>query len=311
MARVRKANNVAKRNEMVFRTIMGNLKQVGNKYYASISTEGGFLFADERFQRAGLPSSIKKIKALASKWDIKKMDALRVVPHKEECRFSVVDGYHRLEAAKIVGETELVCEIIMDISDDPIERLVQEATLFATQKDEVDNLTPIEKHNANVLRGVKANVDLHELVTKYNIPLKKNPTHGRVKIGALAGFTAALRNIEINNGKQIMDNVFYVICNSRWNIAPGGFSANAINALASMYKLHPVNAKEITEALIEFCKPIEPDKLFASAMDKYPERRTTERNVLYLEDYLCEKLGIARVYFGGNVIPVNVEEKAA
>ena len=223
------------------------------------------------------------------------MDALKTVPHPEENKFSVVDGYHRLSAAILNGEKGLECEIVLGLSTDPKERLIQEATLFATQNDEVDVLSPVEKHKANVLRGVTENVILDELINKYNIPLKTNPSHGRVLIGHLAGYTQAL-GVAKRHGRQMLNDIFYVICESRWNIAHNGLSANVISPVANMFKFHPTYREEIIKALIEYFKPIEPENFFASAMDEYPERKEKERLALYLEDVLCSKIGMTRTY---------------
>ena len=295
------AMNTNATRENTYNLIMANTIPVGNKRYASILTDGDIIFADSRIQRDNdTLKAKKKIRNLAENWDINKMDALKVVPHPEEHRFSLVDGYHRLSAAILKGEKSLVCEIITGLSDNPAERLIQEATLFATQNDEVDTLSPIERHKANVLRGIRENVIIDDLCNKYNIALKKNPSHGRTQIGQLAGFTMALQFLKHNdNGKEVIDNVFYILCESRWDIAKLGLSSNTIHMVANILKLHPEHQNEICSLLIKEFTPIEPEQLFSKAYSKYPARREKERNLLYVEDVVCETLGITRVYYGG------------
>lgn len=287
--------------ENTYNLIMANTIPVGNKRYANILTDEGIIFADKRIQRDNdTTRAKKKIRNLAENWDINKMDALKVVPHPEEHRFSLVDGYHRLSAAIIKGEKSLVCEIITGLSDNPEERIIQEATLFATQNDEVDVLSPIERHKANVLRGIKENVIVDDLCNKYNIALKKNPSHGRTQTGQLAGFTMALQFARTAE-KEILDRTFCILCESRWNIAKLGLSANTIHMVANILKLHPEYQNEICSLLIKEFTPIEPEQLFSQAYSKYPARKEKERNLLYLEDVVCENLGITRVYSGGKV----------
>lgn len=284
--------------------IMSNTIPVGNKRYADIPPceDDGILFVDDRIQRDKNTMKAKnKIKNLAENWDINKMDALKVVPHPEENRFSVVDGCHRLSAAILKGEKSVVCEIITGLSEDPKERLIQEATLFATQNDEVDTLSPIERHKANVLRGIKENVIVDGLAKKHNIELKKNPSHGRVQNGQLAGFTMAL-NIAKVNGDKFLDDVLTILCASRWNVAKGGLSANALYAVSSILRLHPEYKREISSLLVKKFTPIEPDQLFAEAHAKYTTRKEKERILLYVEDIVCENLGITRVYNGGKLV---------
>lgn len=298
---MRKTNTTNTTRENTYNLIMANTIPVGNKRYANILTDEDVIFADKRIQRDNDTSRAKKkIRNLAENWDINKMDALKVVPHPEEHRFSLVDGYHRLSAAIINGEKSLVCEIITGLSDDPEERIIQEATLFATQNDEVDVLAPIERHKANVLRGIPENVIIDELCNKYGIALKKNPSHGRTQVGQLAGFTMALQ-ITKTAEKEIIDKTFYVLCESRWNISKLGLSSNAIHMVANILKLHPEYRDEICSLLIKEFTPIEPEQCFSNAYSKYPARKEKERNLLYLEDVVCENLGITRVYSGGKV----------
>lgn len=278
--------------ERLFNLTMQNRQRIGNKEYVCIAKE--LLFTDMSFQRVE-ESSKTKIRALANKWDENQMDALKVSVHPETFDFSIIDGYHRFTAGTMKGIEEFPCVLLQGLSSDPKERLVQEATLFATQGDEIDTLSPVEKHKANVLRGVKENVILQEIVDKYNIPLKKNPSHGRVTVGHLAGYTQALAVAKVH-GKELLDDVFYTICEARWNLAQKGLSANVISPIANMFKFHPEHREEIKKELIEYFKPIEPDRFFASAMEKYPERKEKERLAVFLEDILCDKIGMERTY---------------
>ena len=295
---MKKFNNNA--TEKLYNVVMSNTKKVGKKEYADIPVE--LLFADELFQRVG-SSSKRKIKELADKWNPDKMDALKVVPHPEEKRFSVVDGYHRLSAAIIIGQPSLECEIIMGLSTVPSKRLIQEATLFATQNEEVDTLSPVECHKANVLRGVSENIIVEELINKYHINLKTNPSHGKVQMGQLAGFTMALSVARVS-GKATLNDVFDILCQSRWNLSTSGLGSNAIHVVYNLLRLHPEHKEAVRQSLVHIFEGIEPNGLFYKAYAKYPARKERERILLYAEDLVCEELGIARVYYGGSVSDV-------
>lgn len=95
----------------LFNLTMKNIQTIGKKHYAEIPTE--LLFADESFQRTDTCSK-EKIRRLANKFDINKMDTLRVVPHAETCNFSIIDGYHRFKAAEMLGIDSVPCEVIVD-----------------------------------------------------------------------------------------------------------------------------------------------------------------------------------------------------
>lgn len=271
---------------------VANIQTVGNKSYVFLPLD--VVFADDQFQRVD-DSSKAKINQLVRNWDSNKMDAIKVSLHPEKKRASAIDGYHRITAAKILGLPGIEAEILKDMPVDEKERLIAEATYFAAQGDDVDTLTPVQKHKANVIRGIKENVVLEKLVTKYEVPIKKNSAGGTVAIGYLAGFSQALQILK-NGGEEYLDNVLNIICSSRWNLERNGFNSNVLASVYNVLKLHPEHTSEIIKETIEFFKPIKPVKFFACAMEAYSERGTKEQLTLYLEDYLCDKIGMDRMY---------------
>lgn len=292
-----KRNNVETRTENMemFNQVMASAIKVGNKHFAPVPLR--LLFIDSSYQRK---TKKTKVATLVKKWDVNKMDALRVSPRSETGTFAIIDGSHRFSAASIKKEQILVCEILMDLPVDPEARLKEEARLYATQSDEVNKLTPVEKHNANVLLGIQENVIVENLLEKYDIPLKTNPSHGRVKTGSLAGFTALLSQAKVG-GKAHVDKILKILCESRWNMATNGLSALVINAVGNLLKLHPDNGKEIEEVLVGIFTQIEPKQFFGEAISRYPMRRENERLLLWLEDELCKQIHITRVYEGGTI----------
>ena len=286
-----KANN----NEELFNLTMQNIQQIGNKKLVYIPLK--LLFIDTGYQRSEHISKAK-ISNLVNKWNGNKMDALRVSIHPEENRFAIIDGCHRFFSAEILELKGLECEVLT-LSSDPTERRVQEAALFATQNDETDKLTPLEKHKANCLRGIKENIVLQKIIDKYDVLLKPEKGRGRAKVGHLAGFSAALQVAKI--GESVLDNTFNIINSSRWNLAINGFHSNVIYSISCALRLHPAYTTEAVQALIDYCIQIEPEKFMAEAITQYPERKIKEALVLVMEDKVCEALNIPRVYFGGDL----------
>jgi len=300
MARGKVVKVITTENKRLWDLTMSNIQKIGNKSFVFVPME--LIFVDERFQRIH-ESSKNKINQLVKSWNVNKLDALKGSLHPETCQVSIIDGYHRAEAAKILGLPGLVIEILQGLPEDTEERLIAEATLFATQGDEIDKLTPVQKHKANVLRGINENIILNEVTEKYHISLKKNPSHGRVTTGELAGFTMAL-GVAKTSGREMLDTVLSVLCSARWNVAKAGLSANAIHFVYNLLRLHPESKAEICETLSNFLMDIEPDQLFAQAYAKYPNRKERERILLYTEDIICDRLQISRVYNGGSVATV-------
>ena len=278
---------------------MQNIQRIGGKQYVFVPKE--LWFVDERFQRVD-ENSKGKINQLVKNWDINKMDALKGSLHPEELRISVIDGYHRVMAAQILDLPGLEFEVLNDMPLNPTERLIREATYFATQGDEVSRLTPVQKHKANVLRGINENVIVEELIQHYHIPLKANPSHGRVASGELAGFTVALNIAKGTGGKNMLNTVMEILCESRWNLSKNGLSSNALAMVYNILRLHPENEREICDVLVKTFTETEPNQIFARAYSKYDTRGEKERNLMYIEDLVCEELGITRVYHGGSIV---------
>lgn len=291
MATVAKVDN----SQELFNLTKQNIQQIGTKKLVYIPLK--LLFIDSSYQRNEHISK-GKINNLVNKWNNNKMDPLRVSIHPEENRFAIIDGCHRFYAATALNFTGLECEVVY-LSEDPTERRIQEATLFSTQNDEIDKLTPLEKHKANCLRGIKENITLQKIIDKYDVALKPEKGRGRGKIGHLAGFSAALQVARI--GEKVLDDTFNVIGSARWNLAINGYHSDVIRSISSAIRLHPTHTTEVVQTLINYCIKIEPEKFMAEAMTKYPERKAKEAYVLTLEDKVCEALNIPRIYFGGDI----------
>lgn len=292
-------NVATKDNNMtteMFQQILTSAIKVGNKTFAYVPLR--LMYIDEAYQRQ---TSKAKVRKLAEKWNINKMDALRVAPHPETGMFSIIDGQHRYSAAKLNGEKFLASEIIMGLSDDPAVREKQEAKLFSTQGDEVNHLTPQEKHKANILLGVEENIVLDNLCKKYNIALKPDTARGKVRKGVLSGFVEAIRIIK-SYGEDVMDETFYILCECRWNLERKGMGNAVLRSVSGLLALHPDHKAELKQEIAEYFRPITPEKFMADAMNRYPERKEQERLVMYLEDEMvCQINDMYRVYTGGPV----------
>ena len=274
---------------------MENAQRIGNKTYANVPTE--LLFADPAFQRIDSCSE-RKISRLVERWDTHMMDTLRICPHPETENFSVIDGYHRLCAAKQKGIQSLPCEIITNMPTDTKERLVREAFLFANQNVNMETLTPLQKHKGNLICGKKENLALQKLIEKYDISMKSDRAHNVRKGGVLTGFAEALDKAKAD--ADILDMVFRMICESRWNLAENGYCKAVIRALWNVLHLHDGN-EEAMVTLWAYMRNREPNNFLAEAKAKYPMRSQGEANTLYLEDWLVDHSYLPRVYTGGTV----------
>lgn len=275
----------------LFESVCLNIQNIGNKMFAFIPLS--LIEIDDRFQRIDT-SSKKKINVLAEKWDSDKMDPVRVTIHEKEKTFSVIDGFHRVTAAKQIGKTHLACEVI-NVPQEDVARLKREAELFATQMDEVEKLTPLQKHKANLLRGVKANVDLEKICQKYDVPIRTDMKRGNRKwCGYLSGFYRALSYSNIN--PDMLDKVFDLICYIGWAKEQGGFSNENLAMFWNVLSTHPDDQDAIIETLKEWLRKKDPNFVRAKGNVDYAERTQGIRSTLVLEDYLHETINIPYVY---------------
>lgn len=302
-----KVIKVTAERDILWDMTMHNIQAIGGKRFGYAPKE--LMFSDERIQR---DKNMNKVNWLVKNWNANLMTPLKVSIHPESKRLSIIDGDHRFLAGCILGLTGWEVEFLQGLPEDPEERLKAEAKLFASQSDGIALLTPAQKHKANVIIGVEENVAIEELVKKYNIELKPNlSAKGNLcTTGVLTGFQEALR-IAKASGKDMFDNVLYIICESRWNLAVNGLGNDVLRTTNNILRLHPEYRKEITELLISKYTKITPQQLFAEAHTKYPLRKNAERLLMYVEDWVCEELGITRTYNGGNLLSVLSKVKVA
>lgn len=275
----------------LFESVCLNIQTIGNKMFAFIPVS--LIEIDERFQRVS-SSSKSKIQKLAERWDSDKMDPIRVTIHEKEKSFSVIDGFHRVTAAKQLGQSHLACEVI-DVPQEEMARLKREAELFATQMDEVEVLTPLQKHPANLVRGMKANVALENICKKYSVPIRADLKRGGGRgTGYLTGFSIALRLAE--SDPSLLDKIFDLICYIGWKNDRGAFSGDTLRMFWNVLVSHPEDQDVIITTLKEWLRKKDPDFVQSSASAKYPERSSKIRSTLIIEDYLNNKINLPYVY---------------
>lgn len=276
-------------NTVALETIMANAREIGRKTFATIPLK--LLMVDQRFQRADSASE-SKINQLVRNFDINKMDAIKVSPHFDTGLFSVLDGYHRVRASEILEEKYIEAEILTNLPTDPAERLMAEARIFSTQNQDVDKLTPMQKHRANVLLGDKANVILQQILDKYNVELCIGCMH---KTGKLSGFTDALAIAE-RGGYQMLDDVFYIIHAAKWNLNPYGMTKITLNALYRILKMHSDARETIRTDFVEKARELTPRYFRKEGAKKYSLRTPYEQFTLALEDFLHDNYGMPLLY---------------
>lgn len=287
-------NAFAVSQEEFFDMVMSSAKEVEGKWFASIPLS--LIRFDTSYQRNEMIKE-SKLKQLAENWDERKCYPITVSPHPETSCFMAVDGSHRIIYKTKVGAKRIAAYVLMDLADmEPKARQKEEARLFAQQNDNVDRLTAVQKHDANVLIGNPANKLVQSLCDKYGIAVKPGKATGRVKMSnTLTGLAKALRIASREDNH--LSEIFKVICNSGWQHGTDGFSGTMIAAIETLYNTHHDKSDEITTSLIKWFRNVEPSYIKSLGNTNYPMRKSEEvRIILVLEDHLHREIGLPYTY---------------
>ena len=259
-------------------------------------------FVDSRYQ--GMRTH-KHLNRLKNKWDERKLTPIILVPHPEEYRFAVVDGQGRCLVAPEKGMDRLNAIILMDAPDDLDERLKFEAEYFIGQDSEVENVKPLEKHLSRVIIGDVAAVSLDKLLNKYGI--KFVSTKGNREESVLGSYTDTYSIVKVH-GEKCLDFIFSIIDNAGWNKETNGYATFVMRALREVWIAHPNDRKKIHRYLSKELRQIDPALFSAEAKSKYPKRDHRVSCVLYVEDLVCDGLGIEKKIYVENGKKVKISK---
>ena len=259
-------------------------------------------FVDSRYQ--GMRTH-KHLNRLKNKWDERKLTPIILVPHPEEYRFAVVDGQGRCLVAPEKGMDRLNAIILMDAPEDLDERLKFEAEYFIGQDSEVENVKPLEKHLSRVIIGDSAAVSLDKLLNKYGI--KFVATKGNRGESVLGSYTDTYSIVKVH-GEKCLDFIFSIIDNAGWNKETNGYATFVMRALREVWIAHPNDRKEIHRYLSKELRQIDPALFSAEAKSKYPKRDHRVSCVLYVEDLVCDGLGIEKKIYVENGKKVKISK---
>lgn len=251
-------------------------------------------YVDERYQ--GMRQH-KKLSRLDSKWDIRKLTSIVIVPHYEEHRFAIVDGQGRFLVAPKKGMDRLPATVLMDIPDDYNERLKFEAEYFIGQDTEVENVKPLEKHLARVILGDEAATCLDKLLNTYGIKFVASKGN---RDGSILGSYTDTYSIAKVHGEKCLNFIFSIISNAGWNKEPNGYATYVMRALKEVWVAHPNDRVDMNIFLSKNLRQINPMLFSSTARSKYPKRDHRTACILYTEDMLCEGLGLPKkIYIDG------------
>lgn len=252
-------------------------------------------YVDKRYQ--GMRNH-KRLNKLISKWDMRKLTPIILVPHPEEHRFAIVDGQGRVIVASIKNIDALNAIILMDAPEDIDERLKFEAEFFIGQDSEVESVKPLEKHLVRVIIGDEAAVTLDRLLKKYGITFVA--TKGNRGESVLGSYPDTYDIARIH-GEKCLEFIFSIIENAAWNKESNGYATFVMRALKELWIAHPKDRDKIHKYLSKELRQTTPNTFNANAKTAYLRRDARVSCSLFMEDMICEGLGIEKkIYIDGD-----------
>lgn len=195
------------------------------------------LLIDNRYQRPVNPALVSRIARHYSE----ALFSPLLVAQRGSSKYYVVDGQHRLEAAKELGLQEIPCFIYQNMSPS------EEASLFVNQQVATCRLTPRDTYKANIFIGNPENIDviientLHK--RGHRIGVHEHDVNGWYAI-------VALRETVKLIGQQGLDTILTILNKLNWISGRASKSAIVLRGLSYAVK-KGYSIDEIVNALLK------------------------------------------------------------
>ena len=253
------AKSICKPNPGYCETIIANAtKSAGGVMYASIPIE--LLDLDHTYQRALGPY----VRDMAEHWDEFKAGVLCV--NYRDGRFFIWDGQNRFEAAKMRGGIDrLHCMIRVGWNRE------EEALAFAKQNERKKRLSSADVIRAEIIGGDPVAMSVKAICDKYGVNCAPMNAHAP---GGLHASDRAKR-IVATYGAEMLNDIFEIIRDLRWNSEVGGYKTIVLHALRNVLLMKP--ARTLTKkAIIEGAKGRTLKEATIESSLRYPNLNGTE-----------------------------------
>lgn len=267
--RGRKDNLESRRSAL--NTLVGAFP-VGGKVFAVVALDE--LHIDESYQR----SLQNHVKIIARDWNPTKCDPLKI-NFREDGKFYVWDGQHRLEAARLRGIKYLLCDITVGLTQE------QEASLFGCQGIGIKKPDPYDIFKANVCAGEEIDTAIKYMCDDYGLLVNRN----NKKAGNLSCLTLA-RDIFKRGDREYFEWVLELLHKAKWNEFPQSHCHRVINSLYEIRKIFGTENEFVQRKLVTYLKSTNPDELLINSTVKYPQFKDESKKLkLFLLDIVNEE----------------------
>lgn len=268
--------------------LKGLLKQAidskANAVILSIPVE--LLEIDESYQ---IPErTARSLTYLVGHWDDNKLLPLAGVPHFEEGKVYLFDGYGRWIGSQMIPnpKKDLQVMVILNAPSDPVERRLYEAKMYAFQNKDVAKMTAVQKHGAMLLMHDPGTETLETMKQKYHFEYTAHK--GNRSASVLGSYTEALSICK--QGEDIANYIFNICKKAGFDRKANGYSTYVMRGLRDMYKLYPEQREEVEKVLVKYLRKVEPIFLKSEAVVKYPLLDFKIACSLFMEDIVVREL---------------------
>lgn len=221
------------------------------------------------------------------------------VPHDEEGKIYLVDGYGRWQASQIVDKRDgtekyryLDCLVILNAPTEPAERQKFEAEHYAFQNLGTARVTPLQRHGAYTCMNYPAAVILNEMKDKYGFNLSKKK--GNRGAGYLGSYSEAFYICKMN-GRDCIDYIFNICKKSGFHLKTNGYSTYMLRTLRDIWLYYPEDRETAAKYLSKYLRKREPMQFKSEAVARYGMLDLKTACSLYAEDLLVENVEFKHV----------------
>lgn len=158
------------------------------------------LLVDDTYQRSiEGGASQKLIVKIAENWDWRL--CLPLLVSKRDGKMFVIDGQHRLEAARLRGDIRDIPVVVFDFNDPKAE-----AELFVQANRSRRNMGTLDDFHAAVVAGDAKAIAINEVVTEAGLVVGRNPAWQYWKPGEVV-FVSAIQRALTAQGRPLVEQV--------------------------------------------------------------------------------------------------------
>ena len=270
MIRLNEENSLNMDNKRLSLSLFKNSTKTGNKIFLEIPVS--LLKVDTDMYQRTLQ---RHVRVIARNWNDDKCDPL-MVNYRSDGFFYVIDGQHRLEAAKMRGIESLVCIVFVGLS------IKEEADLFTEQNEGTKKLSPFDTFKANLCRGNETDVLINNICHKYGIEVKREN-----RVRTLKSVTVA-RKIVQSGGKESLEWIFSMFKKSGWDNFKETYTADLIYGMYTTKVNNTECLKTAEKALVNFFIKSSPREVAALGNSEYPQYGRQVRINMILDEIIRE-----------------------